>query len=207
MDQALPDAPTAIAETDALWYEVHVLNSVDALCTLARCYQQQLYAVLSLQGFQQSDSDDILSEVWLALWNTRKNFQKHRSFKPWLYGQLRFKVLDFIRKNRIPLVRQHFALEQVPDESTPEVTFENWLFENAIVDITDKSEIVVLDIRGVRIELSMDETYLLFLHDVIGLDRTEIGCEIHKKPQTVTAALCRLHNRLRTVLEMQHADK
>lgn len=203
MNSVLVDAPTAQAESDVLWYEVHVHDSADALRTLARYYQQQLYALLHAYGFQQSDGDDIVNETWLALWNARKKFDTNRSFKPWLYRQLRFKMLDFIRNNRIPLVRQHFELHQVPDESTPEISFTSWLSENAVVDSAGKREIVYLDIQGVGVDLSRYEACLLYLHDILGLDRTEIASRIGKKPKTISVELYRLHVRLRNLL-LQH---
>jgi len=66
----------------------------------------------------QADTDDILQEIAIVLWNKFDEFRVDGDFRTWAYGIARFKVLSWIRnRKRDRLMLANDVVEMIATES------------------------------------------------------------------------------------------
>jgi RNA polymerase sigma-70 factor (ECF subfamily) len=68
-----------------------------------------------------NEAEEVLSEVFLKLWNKRKDITINSSFQSFLYASVRNKCLDFIRKNsNRKFESQESASHLISDTTSPD---------------------------------------------------------------------------------------
>lgn len=101
-------------EDNYIWKEIKQ-NNKKALKKLHDKYfhQMYLYASKTLDG-NSSLAEEIVSDCFIKLWESRKKIEIESSIKYYLYLILRNNIIDYSRKNRLitePITRDFISLE------------------------------------------------------------------------------------------------
>ena len=97
---------------------------VRLLTDISDAFRQVAGADLRRYGLQQSDGDDVLQDVLLAIHLKRHTWRPDHPFLPWLRAIARHKILDFVRRRSRrdetsiePFAEVFAAPEPQPDNS------------------------------------------------------------------------------------------
>lgn len=75
-------------------------NSQYSLKQLYELYSGQVYRYVGLYVHDMDAVDEIVSDVFMALWNNRRALQQITNFKGYIYRVAKFKSVDYIRKDK-----------------------------------------------------------------------------------------------------------
>lgn len=75
-------------------------NSQDSLRQLYELYGGQVYRYVGLYVRDRNAVDEIVSDVFMALWNNRRALQQVSNFQGYIYRVAKFKAVDHIRRDR-----------------------------------------------------------------------------------------------------------
>lgn len=99
-------------------------GSEEAFNTLFERYRKRLFLEAYTRLQNEEESNDIVQEVFMWLWNKRATLEIGNCLKPYLVRVVRNKVVDFIRKtNTARNHRQHYTW--VADTHTENPPIEN----------------------------------------------------------------------------------
>ena len=144
--------------------------------------QHQIYAYILKRIPNSSDADDIMQDVAVTLWEKFDQFQPGTNFAAWAITITRYKVLDFIRKNRNDrILFSTKTIEMLDDHTSGDK--QN---KEAIKDILEKciSKLSENDRGLLQMRYSMDIT--------IKMLAGRIGRSVHG----LYSSLARIHNML-----------
>ncbi|WP_026606439.1 sigma-70 family RNA polymerase sigma factor [Methylocapsa acidiphila] len=98
----------------------------------AACYQQLLRSLaptlraaarrgLAHAGMAETDAEDVVQEILLAVHLKRQTWEKTAPFSPWLWAIARHKIIDALRRRgrRVDLPIEDFAESLKQDEAEP----------------------------------------------------------------------------------------
>src|SRR4030042_5635047 len=84
---------------------------------------------------RKEEAEDITSEIWLSVVLNLSKFQARSTFKNWLFGIVKHKILDYYydkyRVEKIPLVEEIFLVKETDEKDHSDK-------ENIIRNILDK---------------------------------------------------------------------
>lgn len=124
------------------------LDSVDAFDTLYHRFKQPVYANIFKMVKQPEAAEDILQEVFTALWENRRNLQTDKSVAGWLFVVSYNKALSFLKKklkeSSVVVIQPELSENTVQEEPLDEelVNLQLSLIEEAVDQLpTRKKEV------------------------------------------------------------------
>lgn len=134
----------------------------------------------------REDLEELLSDVFLSLWENRRTLEPERSLKAWLGAVARNRAVDYLRRRR----ETHPVPEGLPDPSPgPEERAERRETEERLRGLVEALE-------------EPDRTlFLRYYYQEEPLDR--ICRELKMHPSTARSRLCRGRNRLKEQLAQE----
>lgn len=136
---------------------------------LYELYHKYLYAFALNLLPSGADAEEIVQNVFLAVWNQRKNLNIHSSFISYLYGIARHMIYDFIQHkiNHEAFVKYYLENNSEYNFITEEEVLFNELklrFETLIIEIPERrreifllSRIEKLSYKEIALKLSISE--------------------------------------------------
>ncbi len=153
-------------------------------------YFKLLFGFICQKTHTIQDAEDITSEVWLAVVVGLSEFSHQSSFKNWLFGIARHKLMDYYRQQyRQPL-----------QSLTPEI--EKTLaapIKKKVVDQIDPQ--LRLQLSSILKQLSPKDQKLLTLRILQNLSVKETAAKLRMTPGAVKTAFHRAIKRARTLID------
>lgn len=93
---------------------------------LYRKYLNLVYGYVFKKTSSQQDCEDLTSEIWLNVLESLESFDEKSSFKNWVFGIVKYKILDYYREKykmvKTPLLEDIFIEEDAEkdEKSDPE---------------------------------------------------------------------------------------
>lgn len=78
--------------------EMAISGDSNAFEELMNDYMNNIYNYILLKISNKEDVKDVLQETILATWKGLKKFKKESSFKTWVIGIAKYKIMDFYRR-------------------------------------------------------------------------------------------------------------
>jgi RNA polymerase sigma-70 factor (ECF subfamily) len=115
---------TAQATTDAML--LHSISDGDrtAMHTLYARHNVRVYRFILRIVRDTTIAEDLVSQVFLDVWRTAKQFEGRSQVSTWLLSIARFKALTALRQRRFEDIDQDEVREIADDSDTPETLFE-----------------------------------------------------------------------------------
>lgn len=103
-------------------YDITHSHSEPALKSLFLIYHQRLFRFISLYVSSSADIEEILSDIFLALWENRTTLSEVQSFNSYIYGIARYKAISFCRKKQVEYIDlENFSVDLFfRTDTTPE---------------------------------------------------------------------------------------
>ena len=79
--------------------DIAVFDSQKAFKSLYLCYFDKLLRFASLHVISHSEAEEIVSDTFLAIWNSRKTLLKIADFDAYIYSIMRYKIISHLRKH------------------------------------------------------------------------------------------------------------
>jgi len=115
-----------VSAFDALYYKYH--NAVFA----------NIYKLIR----QQEAAEDVLQDVFTALWENRKNFDRQKSVGGWLFVVSHNKAIKFlnkaVRQKILSLEQLNLDNRETTDDGTPQLEYQSHLINQAIDNLPPK---------------------------------------------------------------------
>jgi RNA polymerase sigma-70 factor (family 1) len=159
----------------------------NAFSEIYRRYADSLAGFASSKLFDLEDSRDIIHDVFVKLWQERKQLKVDRDLKAYLFTLTRYRIVDKIRKN---ITRQEYAT--MLDSLT--------VYYEATVEQEIAAKEIARSIQRSLEELSprVQEIYLLSREENLSI--TEIARKLQLSEQTVKNQLSTALKHLRASL-------
>lgn len=167
-----------------LWQQVKQ-DDRSAFETLYRRYMRRLYSVIYKWDIGKADAEDILQEVFLDVWEKRRDIEIGQHVFNYFYTIARYKVFDHLKGRQLS-AQQIAAWEQL---SGPAI--------QPLAEITDTPR-SLLDAEVSQLPPQMKRVYQLrFLEEK---SIREIADELLLSPSTVKNHLQQIRKRLHTLI-------
>ncbi len=109
-------------------------------------YQQQLYAVIRKMLIDHDDTNDVLQEVFIKIWNKVEGFNQESAFFTWIYRIAINEALQHIRKKKREFNNQeNYSTSLIQSLSTNEHISGDeiqLLLQKAIINLPEKQKLV-----------------------------------------------------------------
>lgn len=131
-----------------------------AFSALYTYYFPRLYRFVFFINQSREDTEEILQEIFLKIWDKKESLQKIRSFEDYLFRMAKNKLFDLAKKNKVKVkVIQRLMPQQAStgNDSTDEVTYKEYhrVAMEAITHLPERKREVFL--MSVEDEMSLDE--------------------------------------------------
>lgn len=141
-------------------------NDQQALDSIYNMYGRQLVVYCHAYVKSPQDIEELVQDVFLALWNSRGKIRNTETLRPLLFKSMRNRIINFYRSRfNTPLFEDYISIneESVFDDSTPRIEYRE--FEQAVINhITSlpktQRETIILS----RIEGKTNEEIAEILH-------------------------------------------
>lgn len=166
-------------------------GDIDAFESLARQYQNKIYALALRMIQNQQDALDVSQNVLIKIYRKIHLFRGQSSFATWVYRIAKNACLDFLRAQKKSvsleeLSESGYEIQSFTQKDDPEKSFE-------AKEQTQKLIALVM-------ALPEAQRRLIVLRDIEGYSYEEIGDLLSLQPGTVKSRLFRARNRLRKML-------
>lgn len=178
--------PDTAASDRELWRLITQEDDTSAFEQLYRRYMHVLMAAIYKWSDDKAEAEDILQEVFLDLWEKRKQIAIKNEFFPYLYSITRFKIFDRLREKKLS-DRQLRAWHHLSEEvAVLTVAFRE-------EELESKEALVSTELS--QLPAQMKRVYLLSAEQ--GKSIREISEELLVSPYTVKNHLQKIRKRLR----------
>lgn len=156
-------------------------------------YWDKLYRAGMTRLDDAEDTQDILQEVFISIWNRRQTLLIKDSVEGYLMGALKLAILSFLRSKKVKQAQLSEALKRVN------------ILEEAVSDLTDYLDLECTLDKAVS---TMPEM-LRRVYQLRSENRSirEIASELGIADQTVKNYIGEVIRRLRAVLSEQHPEQ
>lgn len=161
----------------------------DAFSEIYSRYAVLLVGFASSKLFDLEDSRDIIHDVFVKLWQERKQLKVDRDLKAYLFKLTRYRIVDKIRKN---ITRQQYAATVNSLAVSYGVTIEQ--------EIAAKEMAQIIETSLNKLSPRVKEVYLLSREE--NLSVAEIADKLQVSEQTVKNQLSTALKHLRTSLSV-----
>jgi RNA polymerase sigma-70 factor (family 1) len=93
-------------------------------------FSRHLFQYVYNRVRQKEQAEEIVQEIFVSLWNKRKNLQITTSLESYLFGAAKYKILSFIRSEE---VRKKYAAEFT--------LFASAQYDNSVEELTDLNDL------------------------------------------------------------------
>ena len=169
-----------------LWRLITKEDDRPAFEQLYRRYMRVLMAAICKWSEDRSDAEDILQEVFLDLWEKRRQIRIQNEVFPYLYSITRYKIFDRLREKKLT-DRQVRAWNIIAGEEVVSTA----AFREE--ELESREELVNAEIS--QLPAQMKRVYLLSAGK--GMSIREISEELLVSPYTVKNHLQKIRKRLR----------
>ncbi|MEO7908922.1 MAG: RNA polymerase sigma factor [Roseiflexaceae bacterium] len=160
-----------------------------ALCVLYERYSQLMYAVAVRITGDESSAEEVVQDVFSAVWKSAAGFRPGSNVKAWLNAIARHRAIDATRVCHFRAHADAIRLDDVPFLCTPIET------EMHVLDVLEREEI-----RQALLDLSPVQRTTLELSYYAGLSPVEIAAHTGVPLGTVKTRLRLGRSKLRTLL-------
>lgn len=142
IQEAIESPPT---NTDQLLIQAIAAGDEAAFNELYGRYHRKLYAYLSLFLGDQQGAEDVLQDVFVAVWQGAKRFRGHSQVKTWLYRIAYRRAVSWIRKRSHSFADQGFMQDHqaINPEEALERLLEHERLRKALAELPIKQRSVV----------------------------------------------------------------
>lgn len=158
-----------------------------AFRTLYDMFAPKVYQYAMLRTGCVADSEEILQETMLAVWNGRSQLTSRDSVGAWIFGIARNKTVDLLRRDRI---RQAITLDEAA--------------ASACVDVEDRAGLV--DAKEAIAQLGEEERDLVLMVFLLEMTYEEVGEALGIPVGTVKSRMHHLRRKLKKGLEGLRGD-
>lgn len=112
---------------ETVWVSKILKGDVDAFANLVGQYQSQLYNFIYKMSYSKEDTEEILQDVFIKVYNNLYKYDESYSFSTWIYriALNTFKTLYKKKKrNMACMPLDDFAKDIISDIGCPDITFE-----------------------------------------------------------------------------------
>lgn len=175
------------------------MHKQTALLRVMECYGGYTYTIVSniLKGtMQKEDIDEVVSDVFLKLWNNAEKIDEDRALKPYLVSIARNEA-----RNKLRQYNTIISLEQVSQEEYGRVDYSNELEDKLIMD--EKLKIIkkILDASP-----PLDsEIFARFYYNYEKVREISVECNVSESKVKMT--LSRLRKKMEQALEEQGYER
>lgn len=148
----------------------------------------QLFVLAYKHIPNRSDAEDIVQEVFLEIWEKRKEILIHSSLFNYLYSTTRYKILRFLKTNNTRPESLDLFQELLEKYSLPEE------HSDAMIRSVNHSVITAIE----ELPEQLKKVYLL--NTEAGMSVTAIADQLQLAPQTVRNHLSKVRKRLYAVV-------
>lgn len=176
------------ADPEFLYQQVVLNDDQAAFEKLFYQLNRQLMAIaLPIIGSQQL-AEEIVSDVFCALWKNRKVIQVHSSFKAYIFTSIRNKALDYLRKlKREKTIDLSYAVHVTYQDDTPEQKLD---YEQMLVRVEQAIQALPQQCRSI-----------FLLNREKGMKYKEIASQLNISVKTVETHMGRALRHLRNQLQ------
>jgi len=138
----------------------------------------------------KEDSEEIVQEVFIQIWENRSALNEKLSFKSYLFTITKNKIIDYFRKKKIETLSRNYILnftELIQDTTYKEIIYKDYdtAISNAIEQLPDKRKVIFI------------------LSKKFGMTRSEIAKFYNISENTVKNQLQEAVNFLRDILKKE----
>jgi len=117
----------------------------DSFASIYDRYSTPIFNYLLRIIHDQGTAEELLQEVFLAVWQGVNQFQRRSSFKTWIFRIAHNQAVSWLRKNRKdlqPVISESEMLDSIPmgDTSPEEFSFQSWQADQIIQAMDQLSE-------------------------------------------------------------------
>jgi RNA polymerase sigma-70 factor (ECF subfamily) len=170
-----------------LWQEIKADNRI-ACETLYRRYMRVLYSAIYKWTENTCDTEDILQDVFLDIWEKRQQINIQKEVFSYLYRITRNKVFDYIKDKKID-ARKLEAWKEVTGENIDTPVFTANASQSA-------DELVNKELADMPAQ--MKEVYLLRYKQEMSI--AEIATHLNVSTNTIKSQLHKIRRRLHTAV-------
>lgn len=131
-----------------------------AFTTLYTHYFPRLYRFVFFINQSHEDTEEILQDVFLKIWDKKDSLLRIRSFEDYLFRMAKNKLFDLAKKNKAKVKMIHRLMPQqlqAANDATDDVTYKEYhrVAMEAITHLPERKRTVFL--MSVEEEMSLDE--------------------------------------------------
>ena len=131
-----------------------------AFTTLYTHYFPRLYRFVFFINQSHEDTEEVLQDVFLKIWDKKDSLLRIRSFEDYLFRMAKNKLFDLAKKNKAKVKMIHRLMPQqlqAANDATDDVTFKEYhrVAMEAITHLPERKRTVFL--MSVEEEMSLDE--------------------------------------------------
>ncbi|MRG43985.1 sigma-70 family RNA polymerase sigma factor [Chitinophaga sp. SYP-B3965] len=157
-----------------------------AFTTLYTHYFPRLYRFVFFINQSREDTEEILQEVFLKIWDKKESLLRIRSFEDYLFRMAKNKLFDLAKKNKM-IHRLMPQQVQTVSDATDEVTYKEYhrVAMEAITHLPERKRTVFL--MSVEEDMSLDE-----IASELKISRSAVKKHLYAAVRTIKEHL-RLH--------------
>jgi RNA polymerase sigma-70 factor (family 1) len=114
-------------------------GDLDAFKELFTTFQPKLYAFVFRYLKNRGDSEEIVQDVFVQIWENRVNINEQLSFKSYLFTITRNRIIDYIRKKKLDALYRNYIFNYVDiiqENTNKELLYKE--FNKALTDIINQ---------------------------------------------------------------------
>lgn len=161
-------------------------GDINAFTYIVAKHQNMLYNLIYKMLYNKEDTEDLLQEIFIKIFNSIDKFNGKSKFSTWLYSIAYHTALSKLRK------KTPFTINY--EDNIPEIE-ENGLSND--LEESDKLEKITY-LREAMRTLSYDDRFLISLFYMEDHSIEEIGSIVNQSPSNVKVRLHRIRKRLAT---------
>jgi RNA polymerase sigma-70 factor, Bacteroides expansion family 1 len=163
------------------------MNSFEEVFTI---FQPKLLAFVYRYLKSREDSEEIVQEVFIQIWENRTTLNEKLSFKSYLFTITKNRIIDYFRKKKIETLSKNYVrnfTELIHDNTSSELVYKDYdaVLAEAIEKLPDKRKVIFL------------------LSRKFGMSRNEIANFFNISENTVKNQLQEALNFLRDILKKE----
>ncbi|TRX49028.1 RNA polymerase sigma factor [Fulvivirga sp. M361] len=179
------------------------LGSEEALEQLYNHYGDRVYNTIISYTKNAEDSEELLHDVFITIYNTARTFQFNSSVSTWIYRITVNKSLDFLRKQKSQ--KRQGILTSLYVKDTSEIKYESADFVHPGVKLENKEDAKLL-FRAID-TLSEHQKTAFILTQIEGLPQKEVAEIMNQTRKSVESLVQRAKVNLRKELEKYYPER
>jgi len=165
-------------------------GNLDSFKELFLNFQPKLYAFVFRYLKTRADSEEIVQEVFIQVWENRSNLKENLSFNSFLYTITKNKIVDYFRKKKTETLYKNYVfnyMDMIHDDTNKELIYKDYneALSEAIALLPEKRRSVFI------------------MSKKFGMSRTEIAKFLDISENTVKNQLQEAMNFIRTMLNKE----